>query len=185
MYKLPTIYSFGYGEKDAAERLEKIMEEAYRPALIDTRKSPQSAKDGGIWTSHALRKRWGEQYVPLGHLLGNVNYRPEDRAKGIKLVDEAQGIQILRHGFFKERSLVLLCGCANGQTCHRTYIAKAFLRSIRGCHHPFDVDEALTRDMLTDDKHDQVLALIEQKRRTIDLLEQEGIGIQILELLVS
>lgn len=182
---IATIYSLGYSVCEDQQRLVEIMNAEPRAIIIDTRMSPVSRIEG--WNESELRAAWHNRYQWLGMTLGNLNYKPEDRSKGIKLVDEEAGIHTLIQGLKYDHSIILLCGCSNACTCHRTYIAKALIRALRGQHIPWDVDEAVLKAMITDSNRSAFLEIAIQERAARDSgddLEAEGLRLQALELLV-
>lgn len=183
---IATIYSIGYSIREDQQRLIEIMNADPRAIIIDTRKSPVSRIEG--WNESELRKAWHNRYQWLGMTLGNVNYKPEDRSKGIQLVDEETGIRTLINGLKYDHSIILLCGCQDACTCHRTYIAKALIRALRGQPIPWDVDEAALKAMITEDNRSAFMEIAFQERAARDSgdeLEAEGLRLQALELLVA
>lgn len=67
-----------------------------------------------------MAHRYGKRYLYKGDVLGNINYDAPDVP--IQLANEAQGIPWLVRWVEKGVTLILLCGCANYDTCHRKVI---------------------------------------------------------------
>ncbi len=90
--------------------------------LVDTRLNPWSWKAG--FKKRELEARFGARYLHV-RALGNVRYKdgnaPQDRP--IKLADEPAGLALLAE-LLRERPVVLMCGCADVRTCHRSYVAR-------------------------------------------------------------
>lgn len=118
------IYSKSYTAQE--QDILDLLAQNKKTLLVDTRKSPYSKRPG--WNQADLEKRLKEQYFWRGDTLGNLNYLPKDRHKGIELIDEETGIERLCTALKKGYNLILLCGCPAAKTCHRTYIAKRLLR---------------------------------------------------------
>lgn len=111
-----TIYTLGYtGMKpdailDVAEALD-----AY---IVDTRISPRSR--ARHWNGGVMVKNWGARYVHL-EALGNLHYKTPGE---IVIKDLETGLDQLAE-LLSERSVILLCACADHRQCHRTTVANA------------------------------------------------------------
>lgn len=90
--------------------------------LVDVRWSPRSRLPG--WGGAALRLRYGKRYLPLGHVLGNMAYRSRQSGQ-IQIADLGAGIQQLLGLLDEQSPLLLLCGCATYEQCHRRIICEA------------------------------------------------------------
>lgn len=183
---IATIYSIGYSIREDQQRLIEIMNADPRAIIIDTRKSPVSRIEG--WNESELRKAWGKRYQWLGMTLGNVNYKPEDRAKGIQLVDEEAGIRTLINGLKYDHSLVLLCGCQDACTCHRTCIARKLIAALlENGTIPFDVDKAVIQGLVNVKNVNVFRSFAYQEEAALennDVLTAEGYRLQAFETLV-
>lgn len=184
---IATIYSLGYSVREDQQRLVEIMNAEPRAIIIDTRKSPVSRIEG--WNESELRAAWGKRYQWLGMTLGNLNYKPEDRSKGIKLVDEEAGIRTLIQGLKYDHSLILLCGCSNACTCHRTYIARKLIAELlKDGAVPFDVSRGTVLSLLTGSEDIHFDILVQNENIALeagDTLTAEGYRLQALEILVA
>lgn len=185
---IATIYSIGYSVREDQQRLVEIMNADPRTIIIDTRKEPSSKVPGyDEKHRHELSQRWGKRYQWLGMTLGNVNYKPEDRSKGIQLVDEKAGIRTLINGLKYDHSLILLCGCQDACTCHRTYIARKLITALLKSDIPFDVSRNVVLGLLGKATNEKFLDLAKKEQEALtnnDLLEAEGYRLQALETLV-
>lgn len=118
-----TIYTFGYGGQQPATLRHHV--ERLGALLIDVRlhawsRAPQ-------WRAAALKALVGAanyQHLPQ---LGNVNYK---NGRAIQLADPEAAVPIVAD-VLAQRPVILLCGCANLQTCHRREAA-AFLAQACG-----------------------------------------------------
>jgi len=118
-----TLYTFGYAGADSAKFAEFINEKGWR--VFDTRFNPQSRWQQQ-WNCANLNKAV-KKYEHV-KALGNVNYK---NGGEVKLVDEALGIDAIKKALL-DSPVVLLCGCKDVNTCHRSYIA-ARAREQFGC----------------------------------------------------
>jgi hypothetical protein len=89
---------------------------------VDIRLRPAS-RWNSAWNRDALTRQWGIRYLWKGDSLGNRNYKPEDRSKGILLANPEKGVaevvQLLKGGY----QVILLCACKRAESCHRTRVA--------------------------------------------------------------
>lgn len=117
-----TLYTLGYAGVDSAKLAEFINEKGWR--VFDTRFNPRSRQPQWNWgkLNEAMKKY---EHVAA---LGNVNYK---NGGEIKLVDEALGVDAIKKALLQE-PVVLLCGCKDLHTCHRSYIAER-AREQLGC----------------------------------------------------
>jgi uncharacterized protein (DUF488 family) len=127
MKKTGTIVSFGYANPGSYSRLYRLM--AIKSTFIaDIRLAPQS-KYHPFFNQSSLKTRFGRNYIHIPEL-GNLNYKPEDREKGVKLRDSERGLARLIRGLEQGYTLVLLCACRNYEQCHRKTVIE-LLQSIR------------------------------------------------------
>jgi uncharacterized protein (DUF488 family) len=104
------IYTLGY-QGTSVDALADWLDE--NPAfLVDIRFSPRSKNIN--WSGQSLKARFGNNYIHL-QALGNRNYRG---GGPIQLVDPEKGVRVLSQ-FLQTLPCVLLCACANLNTCHR------------------------------------------------------------------
>lgn len=107
-------YTVGYAHWTAKALEERVR--AMNAVLLDIRYSNYSrrAEFGG----EALKQRFQPSYH---HLMswGNRNYR----RSGIVIADFAGGLTIVRSWAYMNRPFVLMCGCADYDTCHRKVVA--------------------------------------------------------------
>jgi uncharacterized protein (DUF488 family) len=109
-----TIYTTGYAGKNAIDL--KVLAERLGATVVDIRLVPAS-RFRKEWRGSELGKLLGDRYVQVREL-GNVNYR---LGGPIKIDDLDTGIaRLLEIG----GTLILLCGCADAQTCHRRVVAR-------------------------------------------------------------
>ncbi len=113
------VYTLGYVERGAKERLERLCER-YRVKVVDVRLSPRS-RFLSDWRQGALQKRLGERYVHVPEL-GNVNYR--DRSLPIEIADFEKGSAIVLDLLYQGWSVCLLCACSDVWSCHRLVVAR-------------------------------------------------------------
>jgi len=91
-----------------------------RMLLIDTRYTPYSRLP--LFRREALEAQYGKRYRWAGKYLGNLNHRT---GGPIKLAQPEIGIPALVRYLTEGYSLVLLCGCASYEQCHRKVIVEA------------------------------------------------------------
>lgn len=109
-----TIYTLGYASWQLDEVIRAVHDRG--AILVDVRLSPRSAKPG--FNSTKLGQRLAEAYMHVP-AFGNLNY-----ASGgpITLKNPQQGIRqvapLLVHW-----PVILMCGCKNVATCHRSVVA--------------------------------------------------------------
>ncbi len=114
----PPVYSIGYAGRSHHE-IEQMVT-SMDATLVDIRYSPRSAKAG--FNKSQLKKALGERYVHLPDF-GNDNYSDDD--KPIEIHDYEAGLAKLRHETANsERPVVLMCGCKDVHTCHRTLLGQ-------------------------------------------------------------
>jgi hypothetical protein len=106
-----TIYTFGYGGQQPGTLYRHL--EATHALLIDVRAHAWSRAPQ--WRPDALKRLVGAaNYLHLPQL-GNVNYRT---GGPIQLVNPEAAVPIVAE-HLTQRPVILLCGCATVQTCHR------------------------------------------------------------------
>lgn len=112
---MPALYTVGYSGRlphdlqALAEHLDAV--------VVDIRFSPSSRSPD--WTAGRLQKRLGERYRHLP-ALGNRNYQ----GGPLEFVDLEAGVVKVGQ-LLSQRSVILLCGCADVQRCHRLPVAEA------------------------------------------------------------
>lgn len=118
------IYTLGY-EGSSPDDIRRYVKELHA-VLVDIRMSPHSR--AAMWEGKALS--WyvgGANYMHLV-VLGNENYRHPEL--GIKLHNPQAGVRALEP-VLRRRSIILLCACANLETCHRK-VAAEYLHQVLG-----------------------------------------------------
>jgi uncharacterized protein (DUF488 family) len=122
-----TLYTYGY-TGGSIEDLRSYT--AAGAVIVDTRYSPNSRAPQ--WRKEALEAVLGPACYQWVHSLGNRNYRS---GGPISIVDLAHGLRILER-LLKDGPVVLLCGCAEADGCHRKVVAEAAEKRL-GCrvHH--------------------------------------------------
>src|SRR6266536_4672392 len=109
-----TLYTLGYAEPNATERLETLMAQP-RTALVDIRYAPYS-RWAASWNKKALMEKYGQVRYTHVQQLGNVNYNND---LPIQLADPDAWVQKCMRSLRAGWSLVLLCACKNYEQCHR------------------------------------------------------------------
>src|SRR6266487_2644429 len=110
-----TLYTLGYAEPNATERLEALMAQP-RTAIVDIRYAPYS-RWSASWNSRTLMHKYGPiRYHHAGEL-GNVNYNKPGLP--IQLADPDVWVQKCVKSLQQGWSLVLLCACKDYERCHR------------------------------------------------------------------
>jgi uncharacterized protein (DUF488 family) len=107
------LYTYGYLCGDRT-RVDALI--AAGAILVDIRLVPRSRKPG--FNASQLAARYGDAYEHC-EALGNRNYK----GGPIRLVDETRGIAFVLARLMGQ-PVILMCGCRDAATCHRTYIAK-------------------------------------------------------------
>ncbi|NWJ46428.1 MAG: hypothetical protein HXX08_11165 [Chloroflexi bacterium] len=110
------LYTLGYTTTTGTVELEEIAL-AKSAILLDIRWRPTSAYPG--WRSYYLEAYLKEHYQWCGQL-GNKNYK---KGGAIEIVNPTEGYPLLLN-LLKQKNVILLCGCANLDTCHRLVVAK-------------------------------------------------------------
>ena len=133
--KTGTLETIGYLEPDATQRIAAFLAQSRTEmVLMDIRKRKQS-RWRPQFNKSALLQQYGVQYVSCPEF-GNVNYKGEDRHKGIVLVDPAAGVRrvvrLLAHGV----SVMLLCGCKDYQKCHRKTVYELIMAAMAQSQKP-------------------------------------------------
>jgi uncharacterized protein (DUF488 family) len=119
--------TLGYTEDSAQERLDAFIA---RPgtALVDIRMSPSSRRMP-TWSKADLMIRYPARYIWVAQL-GNINYRPKDRKKGIELYDAAEGVAMVTRLLRSGHSVMLLCACKDYQKCHRKVVYELVMQAL-------------------------------------------------------
>ncbi len=127
------VYLVGYAGRQPSELLAACARLAAR--LVDIRFSPRSRKPE--WSGARLREVFGERYLHL-RAFGNADYQ----SSTIRLADPETGVAEVA-ALLAESSVVLMCQCNDGATCHRAVVG-ALLRERLGVE-VIELDEALTK----------------------------------------
>ncbi len=132
-----TLYTLGYAEPNATERLETLMAQP-RTAIVDIRSVPYSRWTAS-WNRRTLMHKYGPiRYHHVGEL-GNVNYNKPDLP--IQLADPDVWVQKCVKSLQQGWSLVLLCACKDYEQCHR----KTVYQLIQAALAPRPVNNICTR----------------------------------------
>jgi hypothetical protein len=83
--------------------------------VVDIRYSPRSRVLH--WNQDALKEKLGRRYCLVG-AFGNSAYR----TGLIRVVNPAFGMGLLNR--WPEQNFILLCGCNDGETCHRKQVGE-------------------------------------------------------------
>jgi uncharacterized protein (DUF488 family) len=116
------LYSFGYQGR-AVDEISRLIQTT-GGVLVDVRMVPSSRI--ATWRQGPLIRRFGGSYLHVG-ALGNRNYR----GGPIELVDALAGMRIVME-LLERRPVVLMCGCRDAATCHRTVIAQQIAAAMPG-----------------------------------------------------
>lgn len=125
------IQTIGYTEPGAEERIAEFLKQE-GAALIDIRMMPRSRY---YWrfNKDRLSKLYPSQYIHMPDF-GNVNYRPNDRAKGIKIAKPGAGLHqimyLLNDKF--EHPIMLMCACKDYSSCHRKVVYEMIMAILAG-----------------------------------------------------
>lgn len=120
MESLGKIIPFGYTVL-GMDGLYKLMDDK-QAYLVDIRLSARS-RFHPEFNKSKLQMRFDKNYVHIPEL-GNLNYKPEDRNKGIKLANPESGIARLVTGLEKGYTLILMCACKHYDQCHRRTVVE-------------------------------------------------------------
>lgn len=110
------VFTFGYQPWTIYELKAKAKE--LQAIVVDIRQNPTSKLPS--WMKSNLEQELNDWYIHLQEL-GNVAYG--DRKADIIINDMETGITKLL-AILETNSTILLCGCLDPETCHRTTIAK-------------------------------------------------------------
>jgi hypothetical protein len=111
------IYPCGYSAQSL--QIAELMQTDPTLLLIDLRASPNSRMP--IWKRSFLIDAYGDRYGWFGETLGNVNYK---NGGPIRLANPVEGIAYLVDLLQQSHNLLLLCGCAHYETCHRRIVVE-------------------------------------------------------------
>jgi Protein of unknown function, DUF488 len=117
----PDVIGIGYQGRD--KRLADLitaLDADDRLRVVDIRFAPWSPNPD--WTRENLETRLGKKYVFMGDCLGNENYRPADRHKGVKFPSLIIGISRIKNAVNRGYIPVLLCACDEADGCHRSEV---------------------------------------------------------------
>jgi uncharacterized protein (DUF488 family) len=118
------LYTIGYsGWK--LPRLQQTIE-ARSAALVDIRYTPHSRWQP-VWRRPYLRRTLGTRYIHI-QALGNRNYRV--KGAPIAIADYPTGLQQVAQLLRQWPALVLLCGCAELDACHRKLVAERLAQDL-------------------------------------------------------
>lgn len=112
------LIALGYAMRGSEKTLADLMKDG-QTVLADIRDNPICTWSER-WNQPALREAYPGRYWPLREL-GNANHA--DPAAGIRLNDPERGIALLVKAL-KRRRVVILCACANFETCHRRTVVE-------------------------------------------------------------
>lgn len=110
------LYTYGYGGSRTAEADLQSYVLAAGAVILDIRHKPFSRVPG--MSGKALKVRFPGGYAHLP-ALGNLNYQ----GGPIQLVDVEEGIRQVVW-WLEVRPAVLLCGCKDAATCHRSSVTE-------------------------------------------------------------
>jgi hypothetical protein len=108
----------GYGNPLHRRAIPRLLAELPQARIVDIRLSARTAIPG--WSGAALHRRWGPRYLHLSSL-GNMVYRQPGR---IQVADLEGGVKDLLRLLDSHQVLLLLCGCAAYERCHRRLICE-------------------------------------------------------------
>lgn len=111
-----TIYTAGYGAGWSPAILVEVLDQ-YAAMLLDIRMKPWSKTMA--WQKPSLQARLGTSRYLHVPALGNLNYAT---GGAIVLQSPAAGVRIVG-GQLELRNVLLLCGCREVASCHRTVAA--------------------------------------------------------------
>lgn len=113
------LLTIGYTEPNAQERIDAFLAHP-NTILVDIRFSARSR-----WAGHfgkgALEASYKKQYIHVPEF-GNVNYRPENRDRGIELAWPDLGLKRIMPLLRSGHSVMLLCACKGYEKCHRKVV---------------------------------------------------------------
>src|SRR5216110_3136501 len=109
------VYPCGYSAHGS--QMTTLMQTDPTLLLIDLRKNPGSRMPA--WRRGYLVDTYGECYGWFGETLGNVNYNNDGP---IRLANPGPGIACLADLLHQGHNLLLFCGCARYEICHRRLV---------------------------------------------------------------
>jgi Protein of unknown function, DUF488 len=116
---LGALSTIGYVTKGAASQLEDVLIANKKAVIVDTRLKPWCHWSTS-WQRPTLETRYQKQYFWKGDVLGNSNHAFPTRP--IQIVDERRGLPWIIQTLEEGTTIILLCGCASYETCHRKVI---------------------------------------------------------------
>lgn len=122
------IETIGYAASDAEKRIAEFLKQE-GAALVDIRKMPRSRYYWKFNEQH-LRGLYPGQYIHIPQL-GNVNYKPEDRAKGIQIADPEPGVKHVAYLLEQGHPIMLMCACKNYENCHRKVVYELVMAALK------------------------------------------------------
>lgn len=121
------LYTIGYIEPDAEQRIDAFLS-FLGSVLIDIRHTPQSRLPQ--FCQQALRSTYGQRYLWVPEL-GNIHYKPEDRAKGIQIANAVIGIPRVTERLRGGQAIMLLCACKHYEQCHRKTVYEMIMDAMK------------------------------------------------------
>lgn len=112
------LYDSGYQEVRSFDLFRGVVL-SLDAVVFDVRFSPRSMNP--VWSGSNLVKNLGTHYLWV-KALGNIHYKS---AAPVEFVDLSFGLLQVAH-YLKEHPVILLCACADRQTCHRTLAVQEF-----------------------------------------------------------
>lgn len=111
-----TLYDIGYSGIDF-NRFARLVT-ALDAVVLDIRYQPRSRAPQ--WNNIVMARRLLERYIHLQEL-GNVNYK----GGPILISNMKKGLEALRY-YLENNPVILLCACAQRNSCHRLMVVEAF-----------------------------------------------------------
>lgn len=124
-HTLHQVITLGYRTPGAMEQVQAQINAG--ACLVDIRLVPHS-RFLPHWRRAALAARFGTAYHHLP-ALGNVHYRTPEQP--MRLRDATQGLEYLVV-LLRERNVLLLCGCPDPETCHRSLVCQLIQERVPG-----------------------------------------------------
>lgn len=112
---------FGYAFPGSSATLHGLMQDP-NTYIVDIRKTPMSLRYPNF-DGKALKAKYQKRYIPIPEL-GNLNYRLEDRHKGIEIDNPGAGIPRVIDGLTQGFNLIPICACKHYDGCHRRMVVE-------------------------------------------------------------
>lgn len=128
-YVSTRILTIGYTEENAQERIDAFLANP-QAALIDIRYQPYS-RFRPAFNKGALSSKYPNQYIWMPEF-GNINYKPENREKGISLANPGVGMERMKRllSDVYEHPMMLMCACKHYERCHRKVVYELIMAAI-------------------------------------------------------